>query len=65
MGFTTKKYGVSVSFFLQSGVFLVKPKAKPFEFWAEIWFFLKTHKNIYIGPLCVTDKEYGHYDQEM
>jgi hypothetical protein len=61
MSFATKKYAVSVSF-CRKIVFLVKTKAKPFGFWVEIWIFLKTHKNIYAGPLCVTDKEYGLYN---
>jgi hypothetical protein len=33
--------------------FSVKPKANPFWFWAEIWIFFKTHKNIYIRDPCV------------
>jgi hypothetical protein len=27
--------------------------------------FLKTHKNLYTSQLCVTDPEYGLYDQEI
>jgi hypothetical protein len=27
--------------------------------------FLKTHKNTYMGPLCITDPEYGSHSQEI
>jgi hypothetical protein len=26
---------------------------------------LKTHKNSYVGPLCITNGEYGGQDQEI
>jgi hypothetical protein len=63
MGFTTNKYQVSVSFCCKQA-FLVKLKANHFRFCAKIYFF-KTRKNLYMGPLYVTDPEYCIYDQEI
>jgi hypothetical protein len=58
MGFTTKKYRVSVSY-CRKLAFLVKLKANPFEFWAEIWNFLKPIKTYiwdhYVYPIQSMD----------
>jgi hypothetical protein len=27
--------------------------------------FCKTHKNLYTGPLCITNLEYGLYDKDI
>jgi hypothetical protein len=27
--------------------------------------FCKTHKNLYTGPLCITNLEYGLYDEDI
>jgi hypothetical protein len=31
----------------------------------KIWVFFKTHKKSYMGPLCITDPEYGGHGQEI
>ena len=63
MGVTTKKYRVSVSF-CHKLRFSVKPKASLWILWRYLKFF-KPGKNLYTGPLCITDPEYGYHDQEM
>jgi hypothetical protein len=45
--------------------FSIKLKAKPLCISSQNLEFLKTHKNLYIGPLCVTDPKFGLYDQEI
>jgi hypothetical protein len=61
MTFMIKKYGVSV-IFITNYIFLIKSKVDPFGFWTD---FLKTCTNICTRPLCVTDPEYGLYNQEI
>jgi hypothetical protein len=52
------------SIFVAKWSFSVKPKG-------YIWIssqnlnFFKTNKNLYMGPLCVSDLEYGIYDQKI
>jgi hypothetical protein len=57
MGFTAKKYGVSVSFCFKL-TFLVKPKANTFLILIRNLNNFKIHKNLCNGPLCITDPEY-------
>jgi hypothetical protein len=61
MDFTIKKYGVLVSFYRKI-VFFGKIEGYPPLDFEPI--FLKAHKNLYTRPLCITDTEYGLYDQK-
>jgi hypothetical protein len=63
LGCMTKKYRVW-SVFATNWCFSVKPKVKPFWFWAKIWFFLN-YKILYTGLLCVSDLEFWLYNQEI
>jgi hypothetical protein len=56
MGLTAKKYEVLVSFCLKLVIF---GKIVGLHLWIlnEILNFLKTHKNLYTAPLCITDPE--------
>jgi hypothetical protein len=62
-GLTTKKYGVSVNFCRKLMIF-AKTVGPPIDFERKMH-FLKIHKNSHIGPLCVTDPEFGHNDEEI
>jgi hypothetical protein len=64
MGVTTKKCGVLVSFCSKLAIFA---KTVGHNLWilGKNWKFLKTGKNLYTGPLCITDPKYGGHDQEI
>jgi hypothetical protein len=62
-GFMTKKYRVLVSFCRKLMIFAktvchLQILSKNLE-------ILKTHKNTYVEPLCITDPEYGGHDHEI
>jgi hypothetical protein len=59
MVFTKKKYGILFRFAAKCH-FFVKLKVTHLGFELKFDFF-KTHKNLYIRPLCVTDSEYGGF----
>jgi hypothetical protein len=56
----TKKYGGSVSLGSKLTIF-----GKTYGFGAKVWFFKKTCKNAYMGPLCISNPLYGDPDQEI
>jgi hypothetical protein len=64
MGVLTLKYGVSVSFYPQTGD-VSKILGKHVGILSENLNFFKTHKNSYTRLLCITNPEYGGHDQEI
>jgi hypothetical protein len=54
-----KKYRVLVSFYRKLAIF-----ANTYEFWENLK-KIKTHKNSYMRPLCITDLENEGHDQKM
>jgi hypothetical protein len=64
MGARTKKYGVSFSFCRKLEIF-GKTVGLHLRILSENLNFLKTHKNLCTGPLCITDSIYGGQDQEI
>jgi hypothetical protein len=53
---TTKIYGASVSFYRKLAIY--SQILNHYGFWVKILKKIKTHKNSYIGPLCITNLEY-------
>jgi hypothetical protein len=47
------------------GDFLLNRSLNTNGFWVKIWFFYKSHKNTYTGPLGTSDREYGGHSQEI
>jgi hypothetical protein len=62
MWVTTKKY--SFGKFLRKLAIFAKTVGHPWIVSKNLR-NLKTHKNSYMGPLCITDLEYGGQDQEI
>jgi hypothetical protein len=61
---TPKKYGVSVSFCHELVIFAKTQRLTPMDLRKNLN-FIQTHKTLYMGPLFITDLEYGRYDQEI
>jgi hypothetical protein len=61
MSFTTKKYIVSVSF-CRKLTFFGKFEGSPLWILSQNLKIFKARKNLYIGPLCVIDLEFGLHE---
>jgi hypothetical protein len=64
MSFTAEKYRVSISFSHKMECFWQNRRLTHLDFELKIDFF-KTHKNLYIWPLCIIDPIYELHSQEI
>jgi hypothetical protein len=65
MGFTIKKYVVSISFFLTNWCFFGKIEGYQLRILSQNFKKFKIHKNLCNGPLCIIDMEYGLHGQKI
>jgi hypothetical protein len=63
MGVTIEKYWVSVSLCPELRI-IAKTVGQPLRILSKNLSFLKTCKNPYTGPLCITDPQFGDHNKK-